>query len=161
LLRLEILEDIALTMHVRDIPFRHFYLLGLSNILFGGIAITYSIEWLRVDPDPDVRMALWVFSFAIIGSMLFQIGVGFCMAWIMVPDTSLHTAVIAPDPRNVAVTGTGEKREELHLLGPYTLEVGWERLLAYRSQVELKHTSKKTRRASVPEIQMLCHLILV
>jgi hypothetical protein len=79
----------------------------------------------------------------------------------MVPDTSLHKAVIAPDPRNVAVTSTGEKKEELHPLGPYTLKVGWERLLAYRSQVELEHASKKTRRASVPEIQKLCHLILV
>lgn len=107
-------------MRVQDIPFRHFYIRAFVNVLFGIIAITYSVQRLQLDPNTDWKVMFWIVSLATLGSMLFLMGIGFCMAWIAVPDTSVHGVAGMPPNRDVAVTSADEKDEKLFLHCVYT-----------------------------------------
>lgn len=57
--------------------------------------------------------------------MLFQIGVGFCMAWIMVRDTSVPGTVMMSDPRNVAATGANEEEDGWYRYNVYNPKDVW------------------------------------
>jgi hypothetical protein len=112
-------------MHVHDVPFRYFCHLGFLAILLGLIAITYSVRQLQSDPNPDVWMSLSITSFSILGAFLFQMGIGFCMAWITVSNASIDAVTRAQESdTSMVVVSADEKRKQADYHGIY----GWEML---------------------------------
>lgn len=106
-------------MDIQNEAFRYLYVPGVLNILFGVMAISYSIEWIRVDSSPDWSSTLWIFAFATLGSILFQIGVGICIAWTTVPDAP---EVATADLCRIAVTSHNEKGDDIHPHSVYASE---------------------------------------
>ena len=107
-------------MHVQDVPFLYFCHLGFLAILLGLIAITYSVWQLQSDPSPDVWMILSIISFSILGAFLFQIGIGFCMAWMTVSDASMKVVTRAQESdTSMVVVSANEKRKQADCHGRY------------------------------------------
>jgi hypothetical protein len=92
-----------------NLPYRHFYLPGFITILLGLVSVTYSIKWLKLDPNPGWTAISWIVSFAMIGALLIEAGVGFCMAWIVIPTTpsSYTAASTSTDEKNAAIDRPG------------------------------------------------------
>jgi hypothetical protein len=72
-----------------------------------------------------VWMSLSITSFSILGAFLFQMGIGFCMAWITVSNASIDALTRAQESdTSIVVVSANEKRKQADYHGIY----GWEML---------------------------------
>lgn len=124
-------------MNVQTIPFHRLHLLGGFTSILGLITIAYSVRWLQLDPDPDWKMLLLILFLSMAGALLFQMGIGFGMAWIMVRRTDSVTAMdVSEFTRDRTCARTlPEKDEPVDMQGVYAPRVG--EIMAYESQIRV------------------------